>query len=56
MEEEVCDHLRKTPTHKTMDGFKQKLLNSIALNEDVLFYWSMLSADAGEEDAQTLLN
>ena len=55
MEEEVCDHLRKTPAHKITDGFKQKLLSSIASNEDVLFYWSMLSADADEEDAQTLL-
>ena len=44
----------KTPAHKITNGFKQKLLSSIALNEDVLFYWSMLSADV-EEDAQTLL-
>ena len=28
---------------------------SIASNEDVLFYWSMLSTDADEEDTQTLL-
>ena len=55
MEEEVRNHLRKTPAHKITDGFKQKLLSSIASNEDVLFYWSMLSADADEEDAQTLL-
>ena len=55
MEEEVRDHLRKMPTHKITDGFKQKLLSSIASNEDALFYWSMLSADADEEDAQTLL-
>ena len=55
MEEEVRDHLRKMPAHKITDGFKQKLLSSIASNEDVLFYWSMLSADADEEDAQTLL-
>ena len=37
MEEEVCDHLRKMPAHKITDGFKQKLLSSIASNEDVLF-------------------
>ena len=55
MEEDVRNHLRKTPAHKITDGFKQKLLSSIASNEDVLFYWSMLSADADEEDAQTLL-
>ena len=55
MEEEVCDHLRKMPAHKITDGFKQKLISSIASNEDVLFYWSILSADADEEDAQTLL-
>ena len=41
MEEEVRDQLRKTPAHKTTDGFKEKLLSSIASNEDVLFYWSI---------------
>ena len=30
-------------------------ISSIASNEDVLFYWSMLLADADEEDAQTIL-
>ena len=55
MEEEVRDHLGKMPAHKITDSFKQKLLSSIASNEDVLFYWSMLSADADEEDTQTLL-
>ena len=55
MVEEVHDHLRKTPAHKITDGFKQKLISSIASNEDVLFHWSVLTADAEEEDAQTLL-
>ena len=40
------------PAHKITDAFKQKLLSSIASNEDVLFYWSMLSADADEEDTR----
>ena len=40
--------MRKMPAHK----ITQKLLSSIALNEDVLFYWSMLPADADEEDAR----
>ena len=55
MEEEVRDHLRKTPAHMITDGFKQKLLGSIGSNEDVLSLWRSLSADADEEDAQTLL-
>ena len=44
--------MRKMPAHKITDAFKQKLLSSIASNEDVLFYWSMLPADADEEDAR----
>ena len=41
--------------HKITDELEQKFLSSIGSNEDVLFYWSMLSADAGEDDAKTLL-
>ena len=41
-----------TQDHSWVQG---ELLSSIASNEDVLFYWSRLSADADEEDAQTLL-
>ena len=41
--------------HKITDEFEQKLLSSIGSSEDVLFYWSMLSADADEDDAKTLL-
>ena len=52
MEEEVRDQLRKTLAHKITDGFKEKLLSSILLRMKM---WSMLSADADEEDAQTLL-
>ena len=49
------DHLRMTPAHMITDGFKQKLLGSIGSNEDILSHWRSLSADADEEDAQTLL-
>ena len=47
--------MRKTLAHKTTKVFKQKLLSIALLRMNVLFYWSMLSTDADEEDIQTLL-
>ena len=52
MEEEVQLNLQ-TSLVKTIgqDDLKKKLLDSIAANENVLYYWSLLTEDVNENDA-----
>jgi len=52
LEEEVQLNLQ-TSQVKTIgqDDLKKKLLDSIAANENVLYYWSLLTEDVNENDA-----
>ena len=49
MELEVRKHLKTTST-----GMKEMILEELLKNEDVLFYWSLVSVDWGEESAELL--
>ena len=55
VEMNVRRHFSKTsaPTHSA--GSKAALVESIATDEDVLFYWSIISAEWEEKEEQILL-
>lgn len=54
MEEEVREHFRM---RKAMhEGYKSTVVKAISENEDVAFYWCMLTADISSDDANTLLH
>lgn len=50
MEVELRSHLR-ADNPSLLKGVKDKIVDSIIQNEDVLFYWSVLSANWVEEEA-----
>ncbi len=52
---EIRKHLNVASANKVGDGFKQKVLESIIKNEDVLFYWTLVATDWEEEEASVLL-
>ncbi len=53
MEEELRRHLNKTSAPNTTVGFKKEVIQHIAVNEDVLFYWSMASAESDDEETDS---
>lgn len=54
MEMELRSHLH-TGNPGLVRGMKEQMCTSVAENEDVLFYWSTISANWLEEEAQELL-
>ena len=53
MELELCQHLHDVSASEDA-GIKEKSMEKMLHNEDILFYWSMTSADS-EEEADVLL-
>ena len=53
MEEETRRHVRNMNTQHTLDV--KGLTDAITSNEDILFYWSIASADFGQEEESILL-
>ena len=56
LENRVREFLRVTSAQSISEGNKSSLMEVIARNEDVLFFWSILSAEWEEEEEQTLLS
>lgn len=52
MEIEVRQHLPRGPT---TENLKEKIMENILKNEDVMFYWALLSANWDEEAGHALL-
>ena len=54
MELEIRKHLQSQSPQDVR--FKDKMTDNILKNDDVLFYWSMLSADWSEGNAEVLIH
>ena len=55
VEMNVRQHFSKTSAPTLSAGSKAELAESITINEDVLFYWSIISAEWEEKEEQILL-
>lgn len=55
MEEEIRQHLSLATASKQQEGARQQLINSIFQNEDMLFQWSILTADIDNDVASAVL-
>ena len=56
MEEELCQHLTTDTVHKQQSGSKQKIIDIVLKNEDVLFQWSILTSTLDDNLSSTLLD
>jgi len=54
MELEVKKHLSTSPSGNTSSNLKSTLQDAVGISDDVLFYWSMVSANWGEEESKAL--
>ena len=54
MEEETRRHVKSISTKHTLDV--KGLMDAITSNEDILFYWSIASAEFGQEEETILLH
>ena len=55
MEEEVREHFQMGKVSSMGVGYRDTVVNKIIDNEDVKFYWCMLSTDFSSVDAYSLL-
>ena len=55
MEEEVREHFRMGKVSTMGEGYRASVVKNIIENEDVAFYWSLLSTDISNDDADALL-
>ncbi len=49
-------HLKMKDAWQMTQGFKERLVASVTTNEDVLFYWCMITTLLEEEESDTLLS
>ncbi len=49
-------HLKMKDAGQMTQGFKERLVASVTTNEDVLFYWCMITTLLEEEESDTLLH
>ena len=55
MEEEVREHFRIGKVSTMGEGYRATVVKKIINNEDVAFYWCMLTTDLSGDDADLLL-
>ena len=56
LENRLRESLRVTSAQSISEGIKSTLMEAIASDEDVLFFWTILSAEWEEEEEQALLS
>lgn len=56
MEEEVREHFRMGKVSTMSEGYRATVVKAIIKNEDVAFYWCMLTTDISSDNADTLLH
>ena len=54
MEEVVREYLHANKVHHMTEGFKSTVVKAIMENEEVLFHWCMLTAEAEDKDAEVV--
>ena len=55
MEEELRQHLQRRRVQDMTEGFKECICKAITDNDEVQFYWCMLSPDVDDENADVVL-